>query len=90
MHQRKHLLVLHAAAGAHPLQIAVSIAPARAHRVGVVDQPAQHHRQRLKAAVRVDGEAGDAVAVVHAVGLCPVEISAVAAHGLRVKRQGRE
>ena len=48
----------------------------RAERVGVVDQAAAHERDGLEAAVRVPGEAGHDVAVVHAPAVDAGEVGA--------------
>ena len=55
--EREHLGVLDAAAGGHPLHVAAAVAGGGAERVGVVDEALADERDRLEAAVRVDGEA---------------------------------
>ena len=63
--ERKHLAVLHALAGGHPLGVAVAEAGGGPHRVGVIDQAVAHMGDGLEASVRMLGEARHPAAVVH-------------------------
>ena len=76
VHQGEHLGVHDAAAGREPLRVAPAEAGGGAEGVGVVDQAAAHERDRLEAAVRVAGEAGDDLAVVHAPAVDAGEVGA--------------
>ena len=63
--QGEHLGVLDPTACGHPLDVATPVAGRRAERVGVVDEPLAHERDRLEPPVGVLREAGDVRTVVH-------------------------
>jgi len=63
--QREHLRVHDAAAGGHPLHVALAITRGRSERVGVIDEASAGDRDRLEATVWVAREPRHHVAVVH-------------------------
>ena len=85
--QREHLRMLDALAGGEPLHIPFTEACGSAQRIGMVDQAFAHQGHGFEPPVRVAGEAGHMLAVVHRKAVLAAEIAAelalVQRHGLQ-------
>src|SRR5262249_17336115 len=84
--QREHLGVHDAAPGGEPLHVAAAEPRRSAQRIAVIDQPAPRDGHGLEAAMRMAGEAGDDVAVIHAPAVLAGEALADVAAGERRRR----